>query len=77
MTWRDLGKEIQRLREARGLTQAQLAQLSDLSTVYVQKLELGERLSPSFPALERLAKALGVTLEIRLAVKPERRKRRI
>jgi len=70
MSWRDLGATIRRLREAAGLTQDELAQRAGLSRIYVQKLELGERASPSFPALERIARALTATLVVDL--KPRR-----
>jgi transcriptional regulator with XRE-family HTH domain len=65
----DLGKRIKELRERQKLTQQQLADAATLSRVYVQKLEAGERESPSWDALERVAKALGATLRIDLVVK--------
>jgi len=71
MSWRDVGATIRRLREAAGLTQDELAQRARLSRIYVQKLELGERESPSFPALERIARALNATLSVDL--KPRRK----
>jgi HTH-type transcriptional regulator / antitoxin HipB len=71
MSWRDVGATIRRLREAAGLTQDELAQRARLSRIYVQKLELGERESPSFPALERIARALSATLTVDL--KPRRK----
>jgi len=73
MSWRDLGATIRRLREAAGLTQDELARRAGLSRIYVQKLELGERESPSFPALERIARALRATLTIDLAAKRRRK----
>jgi transcriptional regulator with XRE-family HTH domain len=76
MTWRSLGEQIRRARTERGLTQEQLADMAQLSRVYIQKIELGERVSPSFPALERIARALGATLHVTLEVNA-RRKRRI
>jgi transcriptional regulator with XRE-family HTH domain len=73
--WRTLGEQIQQLRAARGLTQEQLADTAQLSRIYIQKLELGERESPSFPALERIARALGATLHVTLEVRARRRRR--
>ncbi len=61
MTTRQLGARLKQAREKRRLTQAMLAQRAGLSTVYVRKLEAGERL-PSLPVLERLAKILGLGL---------------
>lgn len=72
MKWRDVGRTIRRLRERAGLTQDELAQRARLSRIYVQKLELGERESPSFPALERIAQALDATLSVDL--KPRRKR---
>lgn len=69
----DLGRRIKELREQQGLTQQGLADKAGLSRIYVQKLEAGERESPSWDALERIAQALGATLRIDLDVKKRRR----
>jgi transcriptional regulator with XRE-family HTH domain len=61
-----LGEQIRRLREERGLTQEALANRAKLSRIYIAKLEAGDRASPSFPALKRIARALGVKLRIAL-----------
>lgn len=53
------GKQLQRLRTDRGLTQEQLAVKAGLVRVYVTKLELGEH-DPTLSTLVRLAKALRV-----------------
>jgi transcriptional regulator with XRE-family HTH domain len=63
---RGIGEQIRALRARRGLTQATLADRARLSRVYIQKLELGERASPSLPVLERIATALGATVHIDL-----------
>ena len=76
MTWRTLGEQIQRLRAERGLTQEELARAAQLSRIYIQKIELGERASPSFPALARIAKALGATLHVSLEANTRHRTRR-
>lgn len=62
-----LGEQIKRLREQRGLSQQALAEAAGLSRIYIAKLEAGERASPSMPALERIATALGVTVRVTLA----------
>ena len=54
------------MRLRRGLTQAELARRAGLSWIYIAKLEGGDRLSPSLPALERIAKALGAKVRIKL-----------
>jgi transcriptional regulator with XRE-family HTH domain len=66
MTWRGLGDQIRQLRLKRGLTQDQLAAKAKLSRIYIAKLEGGDRMSPSFPALARIARALGAKLHINL-----------
>jgi transcriptional regulator with XRE-family HTH domain len=66
MSWRDLGEQIKRLREAAGLTQEELGERAGLSRMYVQMIERGERPSPSLPALERIARALNATLRVDL-----------
>jgi XRE family transcriptional regulator, fatty acid utilization regulator len=75
MTWRTLGAQIQRLRTERELTQEQLAAAAGLSRIYIQKIELGERM-PAFPALERIAKAMGTTLHVSLEPNARARTRR-
>ena len=67
MTWRRLGEEIKRLRVQHGLSQQALADKAGLSRIYIAKLEAGERISPSLPALERIARALGVRVRVTLA----------
>ena len=66
MSWRKVGDQIRQLRLKRGLTQDQLAAKARLSRIYIAKLEGGDRISPSFPALARIARALGATLHIDL-----------
>jgi transcriptional regulator with XRE-family HTH domain len=48
------------LREKKGLTQEQLAKKAGVTEAYVSMLENRKRKAPSLPALQRLAKALGV-----------------
>ena len=75
MQWRKIGERIRALRVAKGLTQDELATTADLSRIYVQKLEAGERVSPSFPALERLARALDATLDVEIVERSAIRKK--
>jgi transcriptional regulator with XRE-family HTH domain len=74
MAWRKLGEQIRALRDQKGLTREALAEKAQLSSVYLKKLEAGERLSPSLPALERIARALGATLHVELVARSPRRK---
>jgi transcriptional regulator with XRE-family HTH domain len=52
-----LGTALQKHRLRRGLTQAQLAELADLSLKYVGEIERGEA-NTTLEALERLARAV-------------------
>ena len=65
-TWQRLGVQIRGLRQQRGLAQADLAREAGLSLIYVKKLETGDRQSPSFPALARIARALDAKLHVEL-----------
>jgi transcriptional regulator with XRE-family HTH domain len=51
---------IKRLRETKGLTQAELAKKAKVTRPYITMLENGVRKTPSLPMLQRLAQALGV-----------------
>ena len=66
MSSRDVGKLIRELRIRQGISQERLAQKARLSRIYIAKLEAGERGSPSIPALQRIASALGAKLKIDL-----------
>jgi transcriptional regulator with XRE-family HTH domain len=55
------GKQLQRLRTRRGLTQEQLAVTASLSRTFLTRLELG-LYDPSLSTLVRLAKALRVSV---------------
>ncbi len=62
MATRKLGQVVQQLREARGLSQAQLAERAQVSVSFVSILEGGQGGNNPPPAiLQRLARALGVT----------------
>jgi transcriptional regulator with XRE-family HTH domain len=56
-----IGANVARLRRARGLTQAQLAEALGCEPTYVQKVEYGTG-TPSLPMLVALAKHLGVAI---------------
>src|SRR3954447_17220952 len=55
----DVGKEIRRLREARGWSQAKLAGASGMGTSGISQIETGAR-NPSAATLSKIADALGV-----------------
>ena len=65
MGWRKLGARIKALRDRRGLTQAELADRTGLSVIFIRKVEAGER-NASFEVLERIARELHATLRVDL-----------
>lgn len=58
----DIGARIKYHRMRNQLTQEQLAELTDLSNVYISYLERGERL-PSLDAIIKIANALNVSAD--------------
>ena len=58
-TPKQMGAKIRKLREAAGMTQADLAKRARLTRVYVTRLE-GGRQDPSLSTINALAGALGV-----------------
>jgi len=55
-----LGEIVRELREARGLSQAQLAEKAQIAVSYVIVIESQQPGNPSRQILHRLARALGV-----------------
>lgn len=60
MSEKNLGELLRELREARGLTQAQLAERAQVALSYVTVIEAGHERNPSRQILQRIARALGV-----------------
>jgi transcriptional regulator with XRE-family HTH domain len=60
-TPRQMGKRIQALRKKLNLSRQQLAERADVSREYIRKLEAGGY-DPTVGTLQRIAKALGVSL---------------
>jgi transcriptional regulator with XRE-family HTH domain len=58
---RMIGRNVQRLRIAAGLSQAGLAERMGVDRAYISGLELGQR-NPTIVTLWHIAKALGVKL---------------
>jgi transcriptional regulator with XRE-family HTH domain len=54
-----VGRNVKRLRQKRGLTQEQFAELSGFSQQYISSLEHGQR-NPTIITLYELSVALGV-----------------
>ena len=55
-----VGRNVKRIRLAKGLSQEQLAEKSGFSQQYISGLEKGQR-NPTIISLYELAKALGVS----------------
>lgn len=55
------GKYVKRLREARGMTQEQLAERAGLAADTIRRLEYTD-FSPSLRTLRKLCKALGISV---------------
>jgi transcriptional regulator with XRE-family HTH domain len=58
---------LTKLRDAKDMTQAQLATRAKVSRGYLADLEAGHRKNPSVPVLRRIARALGVPVTDLLA----------
>jgi transcriptional regulator with XRE-family HTH domain len=55
-----VGRNVKRIRQQKGLTQEQLAELSGFSQQYISGFEQGRR-NPTIVSLYELASALGVS----------------
>lgn len=62
----ELGRAVRQLREQHGWSQTQLAQASGMTQSAVARFEAGGTV-PTLAVLERLARALDVTLEVKFA----------
>ena len=58
-----IGKNIKRYRQNKGLSQDKLSKLADLSLNTVVKIELDESPNPTIETIQRIAKALGVSVD--------------
>lgn len=61
-----LGSKVQRLRHDQGLSQEELADRAGLHRTYVSGVERGVR-NPTLTVIDRLARALGVTVAVLVA----------
>ncbi len=58
-----IGKNIKRFRQDKGLSQDRLSKLADLSLNTVVKIELDESPNPTIETVQRIAKALVVSVD--------------
>jgi transcriptional regulator with XRE-family HTH domain len=68
------GWAVRKLREAKGITQVELAKAVGVTQAYIAKLESGASDNPSLAVLTGLARALNVELADLLRTKSRRRK---
>ena len=72
---KQLGDVVRELREARGLTEAQLAERAQIALSFVMLIEAKQHATPSGQIIQRIARALGVPVK-RLEVDREMSPRR-
>ena len=58
-----IGKNINRFRQDKGLSQDKLSKFADLSLNTVVKIELDESPNPTIETIQRIAKALDVSVD--------------
>ena len=58
-----IGKNIKRLRQEKELSQDKLSKLADLSLNTVVKIELDESPNPTIETIQRIPKALDVSVD--------------
>ena len=66
-----IGDKIRTIREALGMTQAQLAERSGMTQSMVAGIETGERNNPSFATINKLAEALNCSFISQLSPKKD------
>ncbi len=65
------GKRVRELRQARGISQEDLADLAGMHRTYLGGIERGER-NPCLRNISAIAEALGVTLEVLFTLEIEK-----
>jgi len=58
-----IGKNIKKLRQENGISQDKLSKLADISLNTVVKIELDQSPNPTLETIQKLAKALDVSLD--------------
>lgn len=59
----NIGKNIKKFREKKGISQDRLSKLADISLNTIAKLELIENTNPTIETLEKIAKALDIKID--------------
>lgn len=58
-----IGKNIKRLRQEKEISQDRLSKLADLSLQTIVKMETDESPNPTIETAQKIAKALGVSID--------------
>ena len=58
-----LSKNLKKLREQKGLSQDRLAKLANVANNTIIKIEQGENANPTLDTLQKIAKALEVSVD--------------
>lgn len=61
--FKDLGKKLKAFREKAGLTQAEVAESTDISVNYYARIERGEE-NPTYEVLHQIRKALKIKSDL-------------
>jgi len=58
-----IGKNIKRLRRAKGISQDKLSKLADVSLQTIVKMELDDKPNPTIETVQKISKALGISID--------------
>jgi len=58
-----IGKNIKRLRQAKGISQDKLSKLADVSIQTIVKMELDDKPNPTIETVQKIAKALDISID--------------
>ncbi|OHA63414.1 MAG: hypothetical protein A2748_02410 [Candidatus Wildermuthbacteria bacterium RIFCSPHIGHO2_01_FULL_45_20] len=58
-----IGKNIKRLRQAKGISQDKLSKLADVSLQTIVKMELDDKPNPTIETVQKIAKAYDVSVD--------------
>lgn len=58
-----IGKNIKRLRQAKGISQDKLSKLADVSLQTIVKMELDDKPNPTIETAQKIAKALDISID--------------
>jgi transcriptional regulator with XRE-family HTH domain len=58
-----IGKNIKRLRQVKGISQDKLSKLADVSLQTIVKMELDDKPNPTIETVQKIAKALDISID--------------